>query len=84
MQTPASGLQQLALAPEAEVRCRDNEWPVWGRLLTVRCWPRNCDAAPTARVPVGDIRVPLGRVHEAWSIGAELDNLGAAVMHEKS
>lgn len=39
-------------------------------------------AAQTS-VPLGDVKEPLAHLRRAWSIGAELDNLAAAVTHEK-
>ncbi|MBY5768465.1 hypothetical protein HFO06_36405 [Rhizobium leguminosarum] len=39
-------------------------------------------AAQTS-VPIGDVKEPLTHLRRAWSIGAELDNLSAAVAHEK-
>ncbi|UXN57565.1 hypothetical protein [Phyllobacterium zundukense] len=32
---------------------------------------------------LGDIKEPMSALRRAWSIGAELDNLRAAIHHEK-
>ncbi|MBY5666215.1 hypothetical protein [Rhizobium leguminosarum] len=39
--------------------------------------------AAQTTAPLGDIKEPMSALRRAWSIGAELDNLRAAIHHEK-